>query len=365
MPTRTFAPTLALLATLAACSDDSPTELTVSARGAALVAVHQGDTWETLTLDADGRATFQARGPFELVRTCAASRWTVAVAAGPSISSDELRHDCVVLNGTAAVTVRVVGATQTTVVLGTDAAVLQPGQEAILNVDPGTYDLVAYAPASQAMIVRRELVVDGAATITLDFATEAFDLVARPSTGRVGVLQWGHLRTARGSELILPADASLPQLWLPPAAQLAAGDQVFAVAEARSDRGARAKVRIDPAATTPIEVALPEPIETFEPSPLDLGGWSARWTGAGTWEWAIFAINYRVLQPWVFWETRWHLPSRALDPPGQMVMPAFSEIPGWDAAWSMPGNGLSWGISQQRGDLAGEYAMSWGELRTP
>lgn len=357
---------IALLAVLGACSDDSPTELRVSALGSALVAVHQDERWETLPLDDAGHATFLARGPFELVRVCANSFWTTTVAAGPSLPSESLELDCVFRDGALSVPVRVVGADRTTVALGPSLAFITPGQDAALLVDPGTYDLVAYAEGTHEMILRRGVEIGPATALTLDFSTEAIALATRPVVAEPGITNLATLRTARGTALSFIDNSGDNALWLPPASSLEPGDDLLAIGYVAGDpRGFRVQQRVDPASSAPVEVDVPPRIETFEPSPLDLGGWSARWSGAGDWDWASLSISHRVTQPWVYWDMRWHIPSREMAPAGQMVLPAFEEIPGWNSAWGMPLNGLEWVVTHHRGALTGEYAAVWAAVRTP
>jgi hypothetical protein len=367
MSISTRASSLALLWVLGACPGDGGTELTVSARGAALIAVRQDGAWEPLDLDADGRASFTPTGPFELVRTCAETRWTKVIAAGPDVSSDALASDCVRPVGAAVVTVTVSGASQATVSIGDNGMALPTGQSAVaLAVAPGTYDIVVLDDQLRRIIIERDVVITGDTGVTVDLATDGVALTQRAIEGAFDGLRWGQLKTTRGTRAFLSADFDQASLWLPPASALATGDVVYAIENVgNSERGTFTKQAIDPAAVNSIALPPPEPIMTFEPSPLDLGGWSARWTVDGAWEWARFVIAYRVTQPSVSWDLNWHLGSRPLEPAGEVVMPAFAEIPGWDTSWSMPSNGLSWGIAVERGDPRGAYEQAWAQLSTP
>jgi hypothetical protein len=339
-------------------ADPDAFDVTLHARGAALLAIREGDRpWRALTPGADGDVTVAvAPGRYAIARVCdTADDFDLSVLlAGPA---DPRAHDLACEPGPARVTVSIDLA----------EAFVSVGSRRIglpTELDAGTYDVIALERGVEVprFVIRRGVVLDEDTALRFDFDAEGTPMRAMALT--TDALGDGESLSYSGVELSTAGGGRYYELSVDPArtlvfpaSALGAGDTQLA--ELTAGRDSWLVVRAGARAITgdPESAAITLAPEGTASATLD-GALSVTWQAEGTWPQAL-AYAYDDLQTQrqgVEALPGWYAAGGAT---GGLTMPQAAELPGWDPAWRLlePGPYVRWHVSLDRAGADGRESL--------
>lgn len=354
-----FVASLVTIASLAACTDEDAytVDIVSDPTKLAFVVSQDGDgVWRPVTLDASGAGSFEVtHGLHGVAHACWSTGQTVAAlrilySAGAPAQPLALCTSNTVARVTVEGVVTPVSAEVYAGPNGLDGNLLGDGTYGV-SVRQGPAEVVAVAGPRMA-IARLDLSAD--TTHDFDLAVDGFDLPAAPptvdGTGGATVRVSSELHTTHGTYVYMEAIGGAARIV--PVAQRAAGDRVVVAAELATDD----LHQVDQQLVTGDAL----PALTIPTAPrLELDRTGVRWDGAWTWASASisrgglanrFAESIGADAAWM--SAHGDLALAWIDP---------TTLPGWDVAWPrfLPGETLRWSGAVERGDRAGDFAMTW------
>jgi hypothetical protein len=368
---RLLALALATAPALAACGgsgDDAPdvdagtpatTTITIHAYGSQLLAIREVDgDWTALTPGADGDATADVAGPYQLVSVCDEPDFFDYYTIFAGVEDVEVDAFC-----TDAIDPVTVSFEPSNLQVSIGYRTSYDGSP--LEVTAGTYDVVAIDAESvpQRILIQHDVELAADTSLTFDLAADGVELRTATVTATLGDQEQlagsTQLRTKRETWVsMFHFDDQAPMV---PASALGPDDResvsAFVIAASPSGRSAAVAVSGD---ETTIPIVFPEPMTsataTWDVAPR------ASWVAPGTWENRYFYVSDADYT--IYWDSMvrpgW-IAAGGDDSAVEIADP--SELPGWKASWSTSRPaGAEWTVLLSSGSGDGNSQnVNWSE----
>jgi hypothetical protein len=339
------------LTSLVGCGDNGGSgggePVVVNASGAKLAAIHDGNSWKQLPLDAQGKATPSIDGPTLIAAVCDdvdfMNFYTIGVGPGGG------QVDMYCGASKTAATVAIAAPTTTQVFAGFGRAT---GGKS-MTIGNGTYDIVAIdtSLSPPRVEIRRGVAVTASTTLTFDLATAGTPMqqqvrVDVTGEGATDVIERRVSYTAgtRTEPTVASWTVNGTDAFVVPASLLRTEDTHLVHGSTTDEALGTRSVSHDVAGKeTSVALVLPAYVASaqvaFGAAP------SITWQGDARFDQLYFGINSRNFEE--LWDVLL-LPSWALagGDTATLTIPDPHAIPGWDVAWDLPSAGaLEWFLS--------------------